>query len=571
MTVFYNGKLRVLYQCAILLVTLIIPCSLFAADDVKTWVTFTDTPSSSMTISCQQSTETDDITLEYGETALYGTTLNFSAKENLAGDVKWVYHFKLENLKPDTHYHYAINIGSSQTGDFTFKTAPDDPCKPFSFIAMGDNRSQGKGSAYGSEFLEAAKNTGADFMVNTGDMVNDGDEINQWEDYLNETYRVARTTPIMPAIGNHDDGPGEGNVQNVTRIFYTPDNNDEGNRSYYSFEYGNAFFAVVNNHDTAPATQAAWLENQLKNTTAMWKFVFVHEPFFTCPALFGLLGHEADESDVGKYYFDIFEDYKVDMVFTGHNHMYELFKPNNTGGFVDDPSFGTIHITTGGAAESEAVAMMIEPALYCEGRIKQGDNIHFLKISIDKNNLELKYYPRGRLGGAPEEPKVQYNITKDQDLDCSGDPPEDGDVDMDEEVSDVDETETDNPEQEIEQEEQQVEDGDQDLMETICTPDQTQCDGTKLLECNKEGTSWNLITDCGDRDCQDGACLEVSEDGDLDQAESSDTIENSDEETIISGSSSSGCQNINHPNNNMLFWVIMLALFIVSSRRSAKG
>jgi len=401
-------------------------------------------------------------------------------------------------------------------------------------------------------------------------MVRDGSEINQWEEYLNETFEVSRSVPIMPVIGNHDDGPGEGNGQNVTRIFPTPSNNDENNKSYYSFEYNNAFFAVITNHDTDPAVQAAWLDTQLKATSAMWKFVFVHEPFFTCPALFGLLGHESDESNVGKYYFEVFEDNKVDMVFTGHNHMYEMFKPNNTAGFIDDPSLGTIHITTGGAAESEAIAMMIEPALFCEGRIKQSDNIHFLKIEIDNNNLVLKYFPRGRLGGAPAPPEVHYTITKPETVDCSIVEPPDGDMDDDiegSEISDGDESELEQEiEEELEEKEAEVSeepDGDEEEDTKLCTPEEITCSGNDVVQCDNTGTIWGLVEKCGEAGCTAGACNEAVEDGDTDVNETADVAEEDTQQPPAN--SDSGCQQ--QGGNATAMAILLLLLSMLALRQ----
>ena len=329
------------------------------------WLTFPENPSEEMIVSWKFPTEEFNTVVEFGLTPGYGQTANVEAKESVGADVGWVYHARLTGLQAGKLYHYRIGVGGEFTNDYNFRTSPADPCETFSFITMGDNRGQLGGSALGSSFLSAAMSVGPAFMVNTGDLVTDGSETNQWVEYLNDINTVSGFVPIMPVIGNHDDGPGNGNSQNITRIFRTPKNNPDENRSYYSFEYGNAFFAVVTNHDGSSEDQADWLHNQLQATDALWKFVFVHEPFFTCPALFGLLGHEPDESDVFKYYGDVFRINHVDMVFTGHNHMYELFNPHNGSAFVNDPAQGTMHVTTGGAAEAEALIMLIEPALFC--------------------------------------------------------------------------------------------------------------------------------------------------------------------------------------------------------------
>ena len=51
---------------------------------------------------------------------------------------------RLENLDPETLYHYRVGSASGEVHPwgtpFQFRTMPDDPCEPFRFIVLGDNR-----------------------------------------------------------------------------------------------------------------------------------------------------------------------------------------------------------------------------------------------------------------------------------------------------------------------------------------------------------------------------------------------------------------------------------------------
>lgn len=490
------------------------------------WLTFGEDASSEMVVSWADSTQQVNAAVEYGTSASYGNSANFNIIDNMGGDMGFVYHTMLTDLDPDTVYHYRIKSDAGiHTDDFTFKTSPIDPCAPFSFVAMGDNRSQLGGSAFGASYLNDILSIGAQFMINTGDLVKNGDELGQWVEHMGEITPTGRYVPIMPAIGNHDDGPGDGNYQHFTRLFHTPGNNDDGNRSYYSFEYGNAFFAVVTNHDGSASAQAAWLDEQLEATDAMWKFVVIHEPFLTCPALFGLLGHPPDEAGVGAHYFPVFARHHVDIVFAGHNHMYELFKPYNGSSFVDDPGQGTLYITTGGAAEAEAIAMLIEPSLMCDGRIHQSDNIHFTNITIVGDTLAIDFWPRGRFGNQPGMPENHYFIDKATGLNCfpnadgDEDEPVDGDGDDAGEEDIVDAAEEDSVEDgdlvedidtpDEKDGEEAGPDGDmaEGDGEAVCIPGQRECAGSIIMKCDESGTGWMEHLDCSPRRCIDGSCV----------------------------------------------------------------
>ena len=50
---------------------------------------------------------------------------------------------------------------------------------------------------------------------------------------------VNPTVPMMPALGNHDDGPGDGNSANYNRLFVLPTNTVTGTEDYYYFIYNN--------------------------------------------------------------------------------------------------------------------------------------------------------------------------------------------------------------------------------------------------------------------------------------------------------------------------------------------
>ncbi|RJO66551.1 MAG: metallophosphoesterase family protein [Myxococcales bacterium] len=385
------------------------PADLFAGDE-KVWLTAGQDAAREMVVSWASAVEIRTALLHYGPTrrpgvapVRYPLVANAAIKECFGGKLGCVYHAPLKKLKPDTEYAYRIVAEGRALAEATFRTAPTDACEPFSFAVFGDSHSLDGGAAKRyDELLLDVQAHGARVAFNMGDMVNRGDKADEWADFLAQSTVAGRRLPIMPVMGNHDHGPGKGNAQHMSRIFRTPANNEPNLRSHYSVRYGGALFAVLSNHDGDPAEQAAWLDKELTQTDAVWKFVFIHEPFLTC----ALFGHEPDEEKVGRYFLPLFRKHRVDMVFSGHNHMYELFQPYDGEKFVSDPAKGTIHVTSGGAAKGERI-MLLPPSFSCEGRVQSAMRYHFLMITVEGDSLSLEFWDEGGLSGGgltgPEE------------------------------------------------------------------------------------------------------------------------------------------------------------------------
>src|SRR5699024_7453273 len=96
---------------------------------------------------------------------------------------------------------------------------------------------------------------------------------------------------MIHVFGNHEyEGDLSGN--NSKAIYNIP---TENNGDYYSFKYGNVYFAVINyTKDAAKLQQAAdWLVEDANASDATWKVVAVHQPpYFTNPTGGNDLIHE---------------------------------------------------------------------------------------------------------------------------------------------------------------------------------------------------------------------------------------------------------------------------------------
>jgi hypothetical protein len=93
----------------------------------------------------------------------------------------------------------------------------------------------------------------------------------------------------------------------------------------YSYDYGNAHFAVLNTNDLLSISQAQlkWLENDMNSTDKDWKIVFFHKAPYS-------LGKDAKWPDalyLQKSLTDVLDATNVDFAFYGHDHQYIRTKP----------------------------------------------------------------------------------------------------------------------------------------------------------------------------------------------------------------------------------------------------
>jgi hypothetical protein len=107
-----------------------------------------------------------------------------------------------------------------------------------------------------------------------------------------------------------------------------------GTEQYYSVDYGNVHIVSLDSQLSArdPDQRAAmkeWLVADLANNDRDWTIVIFHHPPYTKGANHdsddanGGLGVDQPEWDMRNEFTPVFEDYGVDVVFSGHSHSYE--------------------------------------------------------------------------------------------------------------------------------------------------------------------------------------------------------------------------------------------------------
>jgi Calcineurin-like phosphoesterase len=160
-------------------------------------------------------------------------------------------------------------------------------------------------------FREAVK---YDFVVMDGDNIYGGHKASDFQRKFEQPYKPLLDAGVKfyASLGNHDDPDVEINYKLYNM----------GGKRYYSFKKGDVeFFALDSNY--MDPQQLSWIDSQLKSSTAKWKICFFHHPMFT-----GATFHGPD-LDLRKQLMPLFTQDGVNLVLSGHEHVYERIKPQS--------------------------------------------------------------------------------------------------------------------------------------------------------------------------------------------------------------------------------------------------
>lgn len=164
------------------------------------------------------------------------------------------------------------------------------------------------------------KNPQIRFAILGGDLTENGSDEREWGEFLDAAAGLFSKIPVMPAMGNHDGSM-------YLKFFALPDNSPDGlKKEFYSFDYGNAHFVMLNSNKNTDETVKKWLREDLQNTDKKWKLAVFHHPPYPVVA-----DYKGIDESIRKNWLPILEQYNVDMVFVGHQHVYMRTKPLRDG------------------------------------------------------------------------------------------------------------------------------------------------------------------------------------------------------------------------------------------------
>jgi len=179
------------------------------------------------------------------------------------------------------------------------------------FALMGDSGSGDESQQAVAQAMLTYFNTARrfPFVVMLGDNLYD-------DDYTNEfltPYKplLDRGVKFHAALGNHDRD---------LEIHFKPFN--MGDKDRYSFDEGNARFAALNSNHPGDPEQIKWLDTAFADAGTKWRIAFFHHPLYSSGQ------HAAESRDVIRPALEsALVRNRVNVVFSGHEHLYERIKP----------------------------------------------------------------------------------------------------------------------------------------------------------------------------------------------------------------------------------------------------
>jgi 3',5'-cyclic AMP phosphodiesterase CpdA len=269
------------------------------------------------------------------------------------------YHsVRFTDLQPDTLYAYRVGDGANWSEWLHFQTASREP-RPFTFVYFGDAQVDIK-AHWSRVFREAFRDAPrAAFTLHAGDLVNHANRDAEWGEWLGAPGWVDGTIPVIATPGNHEyESEGTGPASERRRVlsrhwrpqFAFPEQGaPEGlEETCYSIDYQGARIISLDSN-RGQAEQVAWLRTVLKTNPQRWTILTFHHPIFS-PA------RERDNPELRAAWKPVFDEFKVDLVLTGHDHSYaRTGDVRGRGGSLNapagynqayDPAIGTVYVVS---------------------------------------------------------------------------------------------------------------------------------------------------------------------------------------------------------------------------------
>ncbi len=273
--------------------------------------------------------------LKYG---LHPDHLNYTL---LAESVGKVHSITATDLQPNTRYYYSV-------GDISGYKDPDPDLDWFRTKARGESGRATRiwvigDSGQPGEVSLAVRDAMMDWIgqnprrnndyinlwLALGDIAYRSGTNEQFQKALFEIYpNVLRNQALWPVYGNHD-----ARRWTYFRLFTLPEEGEaggvpSGTENYYAIDYENIHLVMLDTQDssmTPGSDMITWLKEDLAQNSKQWLIAAFHHP----PYSKGTHNSDNREDSAGRMakvrqnIVPILEAAAVDLVLSGHSHMYE--------------------------------------------------------------------------------------------------------------------------------------------------------------------------------------------------------------------------------------------------------
>ena len=299
-------------------------------------------------------------------------------------------------------------VAESLDGEFLFR-----------FGVVGDTQyaTNSCGGAERSSLPSLLAQTNPNLVIHTGDLMDWGWSGGAYSRFNQCFTNKLNGIPFFPTSGNHDqaqDGilqyrsflssllsnPGLGDNFKLFPPSNTHESGSPSDLQYgtnYAFRYKNTYFiSFEQGNEYWRNTPVGWVKNHLQQARSMEGIeniiVYMHMPFYT--ATMG----ESKTTKVSNLYEDLFREYDVTMVFSGHLHSYERYavpddghktKPENGAEqtFIFPNTFIHTIVTGGGGGPLKDCSWGIRHHEQSINFLAKCGIYHFVTIDVHENAL----------------------------------------------------------------------------------------------------------------------------------------------------------------------------------------
>jgi predicted MPP superfamily phosphohydrolase len=188
------------------------------------------------------------------------------------------------------------------------------PARPDSlkFAVLGDNGTGAKPQYDVGQQMVAARTTFPfDMVLMLGDNMYGRQDPQDFVTKFERPYAALLQAGVLfyASLGNHD---------NQDNRFYKRFN--MGGERYFTFVKKNVRFFVLDSNQLDPK-QRAWLDEALQRSDDQWRICYFHHPIYSDG------GRHGSDVSLRVALEPLLVKYRVNVVFSGHDHIYERLKP----------------------------------------------------------------------------------------------------------------------------------------------------------------------------------------------------------------------------------------------------
>ncbi len=283
-------------------------------------------------------------------------TINANDDDSFYTNSRYVCYLHLHNLCDNTIYEYKIVNDHEESEIYSFKITDN---KTLKFLAFCDFQHPQNTNTHNLMMKLSSLCPDANFMVCSGDLTGTGANESEWSWLLDNSINPFKNIIFSSSVGDHEywgKDVGRGipmmdKPDTFNNIFRNPQNGHVNYlNSTYCFIKSRVLFIFLNMGDSNTTSgtifddQITWFYNTISCLKGKFDFLIVVEHK-------SLYGSTLIDTGVSKYikplWIKVFDDTNVDLVISGHDHLYSRSKQLYHDEVSNESSKGTFYLDLG--------------------------------------------------------------------------------------------------------------------------------------------------------------------------------------------------------------------------------